>query len=76
MGVLLQRDCSVLDSLIDVIAQAGRHYQPWVADATVSGAATVEFGDGITAEIASTPFLNDATGRDVGAGRCLKIAAA
>lgn len=49
-------------TLIDVIAQAGRHYLPWVAEATVTGSATVDFGDGITAEIASTPFLDNARG--------------
>ena len=48
------------DSLIDVIAQTGRHYLPWVAEATVRGSATVELGDGVTAEIASTPFLDNA----------------
>ena len=53
---------AVPDSLVDVIAQAGRHYLPWVAEATVSGQATVELADGVTAEIASTPFLDTARG--------------
>ncbi|MCP4960488.1 MAG: hypothetical protein GY925_14620 [Actinomycetia bacterium] len=50
------------DSLIDVIAEAGRHYLPWVTRATVDGSATVELGDGITAELESTPFLDAARG--------------
>ena len=50
------------DSLIAVIAQAGRHYLPWVAQATVEGSASVELADGITADIASTPFLDTARG--------------
>ncbi len=48
--------------LITVIAEAGRHYLPWVAEATVEGSATVELGDGITADISSTPFLDNARG--------------
>lgn len=50
------------DTLIPVLAEAGRHYLPWVAKATVEGAATVEFADGVTAEISSTPFLDTARG--------------
>ena len=50
------------ESLIGVLAQAGRHYLPWVAKATVDGSATVDFGDGVTAQIESTPFLDDARG--------------
>jgi glutathione S-transferase len=50
------------DSIFDVIAEAGRHYLPWVAEATVAGAATVELADGVTAEIDSTPFLDNARG--------------
>lgn len=50
------------ESLIAVVAEAGRHYLPWVATATVEGAATVDFGDGVTAEISSTPFLDRARG--------------
>ncbi len=53
---------SLPDSLVDVIAEAGRHYLPWVAEATVAGSATVDFGDGVTAEISSTPFLDTARG--------------
>lgn len=50
------------DTLIAVIAEAGRHYLPWVTEATVSGSATVELAPGATAEIASTPFLDQARG--------------
>ncbi len=50
------------ESLIVVVAEAGRHYLPWVAAATVDGSATVDLADGITAEIASTPFLDQARG--------------
>ncbi len=49
-------------SLIDVIAQAGRHYLPWVAEAAVGGSATVEFGDGSTADIEASSFLIAARG--------------
>lgn len=49
-------------TLIELVAEAGRHYLPWVSAATVHGSATVDFGAGITAEIASTPFLNSARG--------------
>ncbi len=52
----------VPDSLVAVIAEAGKHYLPWVAQATVEGAATVELAPRITAEIASTPFLDEARG--------------
>lgn len=50
------------DSLIDVIAQAGRHYLPWVAEATVQGSAVVDFGDGSSTRIESSPFLRAARG--------------
>jgi glutathione S-transferase len=50
----------VPDTLIDLIAQAGRHYLPWVSKATVAGSASVEFDNGVSAEIATTPFLNSA----------------
>ncbi len=49
-------------SLVAVVAEAGRHYLPWVARATVEGSATVELADGVTATIASTPFLDQARG--------------
>lgn len=49
-------------TLIRVLAEAGRHYLPWVAEATVAGAATVELAPGVTAEISSTPFLDQARG--------------
>lgn len=48
------------DSLIAVLAEAGRHYLPWVARATVDGTATVEFESGATATIATTNFLTEA----------------
>lgn len=50
------------DTLIAALAEAGRHYLPWVARATVDGAAVVEFEDGSTAEIATTNFLTEARG--------------
>jgi glutathione S-transferase len=49
-------------SLIAVLAEVGRHYLPWVARATVEGSATVDFGDGNTADIESSPFLDRARG--------------
>jgi len=49
-------------TLVAVLAEAGRHYLPWVASATVDGAATVQFESGPTAEIATTDFLDTARG--------------
>lgn len=49
-------------TLVAVIAEAGRHYLPWVAQATVDGSANVDFGGGVTANIESTPFLDRARG--------------
>ncbi|NKB40151.1 MAG: hypothetical protein GKR86_03680 [Ilumatobacter sp.] len=46
--------------MIAVVAEAGRHYLPWVAEATVAGSATVDFGGGGTTEIESSPFLDRA----------------
>jgi hypothetical protein len=53
---------AVPDTLIALLAETGRHYLPWVTEATRSGSATVAFGDGARAEIASTPFLDAARG--------------
>lgn len=50
------------DTLTALLAEAGRHYLPWVAEATVAGSATVSFADGVTAEIATTNFLTEARG--------------
>jgi glutathione S-transferase len=49
-------------TLIALLAEAGRHYLPWVAEATVAGSAVVPFADGVTAEIATTNFLTEARG--------------
>lgn len=51
----------VTDSLIAVIAQMGRHYLPWVAAATVEGAASIELG-GREISIRSSAFLDAARG--------------
>lgn len=53
---------AVPDTLIAVLAEAGRHYLPWVAVATVEGSATVELADGVFADIESSPFLDTARG--------------
>lgn len=53
---------AVPDTLIALLAEAGRHYLPWVAAATRDGRATVSFGDGSSAEIATTNFLTIARG--------------
>ncbi|MFD5425952.1 glutathione S-transferase N-terminal domain-containing protein [Streptomyces sp. NPDC127084] len=50
------------DTLSDVLAEAGRHYLPWVAEATVKGTATVMFDNGSQADIPTTNFLNEARG--------------
>lgn len=44
-------------SLVTVIAEAGRHYLPWVAEATVKGAAVVPLADELDIEITASPFL-------------------
>ncbi len=52
----------VPDTLVAVIGEAGRHYLPWVAEATTTGSATVEIADGVTADISSSRFLDWARG--------------
>jgi glutathione S-transferase len=48
------------DTLIALLAEAGRHYLPWVAEATRHGSASVAFADGTRASIATTNFLDEA----------------
>lgn len=50
------------DSLIALLAEAGRHYLPWVAAATRHGSAVVPFETGDDATIATTNFLDVARG--------------
>jgi hypothetical protein len=52
----------VPETLITVVAEAGRHYLPWVAEATVHGSAVVELADGVEARIESSRFLEWARG--------------
>jgi glutathione S-transferase len=52
----------VPDSLVALLAEAGRHYLPWMAEATVEGTATVAFEGGAGVEIAATRFLEEARG--------------
>ena len=52
---------AIPDSLIPVIAQMARHYLPWVARATVVGAAPVTIGEH-EIEIRSSAFLDNARG--------------
>ena len=49
-------------TLVAVVAEAGRHYLPWVAEATVEGSAVVELADGVTTRIESSRFLEWARG--------------
>jgi glutathione S-transferase len=49
-------------TLIALLAEAGRHYLPWVAEATTAGSATVTFDDGVDANITTTNFLTEARG--------------
>jgi glutathione S-transferase len=49
-------------TLTALLAETGRHYLPWVAEATTTGAAAVRFGDGTAARIETTPFLTTARG--------------
>ncbi len=53
---------TVPDTLIDVIAEAGRHYLPWVAEATVAGSASVALSDEVSVDITASPFLIAARG--------------
>jgi len=50
------------DSLLALLRETGRHYLPWVAEATRRGAATVRFDDGREVRIETTSFLNVARG--------------
>jgi glutathione S-transferase len=50
------------ETLIAVLREAGRHYLPWVAEATVKGEADVHFDDGSVARIPTTNFLDVARG--------------
>jgi glutathione S-transferase len=52
----------VPDSLVALLREAGRHYLPWMAAATVDGGAPVSFDDGSSIEIAATDFLVEARG--------------
>ncbi len=48
------------DTLINILAELGRMYLPWVAKACVDGAADVVFADGSRTTVQSTDFLRDA----------------
>jgi len=51
---------TIPDTLIDVIAQMGRHYLPWVSVAAVEGAASVRLSDAVTVDIDASAFLRSA----------------
>jgi glutathione S-transferase len=51
---------AVPDTLVALLAEIGRHYLPWVAEATRRGEAVVRFGDGSEACIPTTNFLDEA----------------
>jgi glutathione S-transferase len=50
------------DTLIALLVETGRHYLPWVTRATAAGSARVAFESGASAQIDTTPFLDDARG--------------
>jgi hypothetical protein len=50
----------VPQTLIDVLADAGRLYLPWASRATVAGRAELRFASGDHVSIEATPFLVDA----------------
>lgn len=52
----------VPETLIALLAEVGRHYLPWVVEATRSGAGTIRFAGGREVRIESTNFLNVARG--------------
>lgn len=69
-------DGAIIDELVDVLAFLGRNYLPWVAEATREGAATVNFANGESVEIATTNFLNIARGQMLARYRELRTDAA
>jgi glutathione S-transferase len=52
----------VPDTLVTLLVEAGRLYLPWVAVATVAGAAKVAFASGAPGTITTTEFLTHARG--------------
>jgi glutathione S-transferase len=50
----------VPQTLIALLAEAGRLYLPWVSRATVAGEAAVEFAGGPAVTVRATPFLIEA----------------
>src|SRR5688572_2022419 len=62
----------VPQTLLAVLAEAGRHYLPWVAAATVRGEAEVVFASGHRTVIRATPFLQEARGILLGRYRALR----
>ena len=54
------RSGDVPDTLVAVLAEAGRHYLPWVSVATVRGQAELAFASGQRVVIHATEFLKDA----------------
>ena len=62
------------ETLIAVLAHAGRLYLPWVARASVDGAAEVVFASGQRVRIAATEFLIDARATLLGRYRALRSA--
>jgi glutathione S-transferase len=50
------------DSLFALLAECGRHYLPWVAEATTNGSAAVAFDSYTRVEVEATGFLTWARG--------------
>lgn len=61
-GAWLASSRDLPETLIALLRETGRHYLPWVAEATRAGAATVRFTDGSEARIETTSFLDVARG--------------
>ena len=65
----------VPETLVAILAEAGRHYLPWVAAATARGEADVVFSSGARTSIQATEFLKEARAIQLGRYRALRCAA-
>lgn len=61
-GPWIDPERTIPPTLIEVLSELGRHYLPWVSEATVAGEAEVRFGSQTTTTIAATPFLTASRG--------------
>ena len=62
----------VPDTLVAILAEAGRHYLPWVAAATMRGEAELVFASGARTSIRASEFLKEARSILLGRYRALR----